>query len=61
MKILLAICLIALSGCASILGSAPTFEYCNEVQYTRKGNQIDVVAHCNAPIGGGALPLTMPK
>lgn len=53
--------LLFLPGCASVLGSAPTFEYCDNISYVRKGNQIDVVAHCNAPIGGGSLAIPAVK
>ena len=55
MKPLLAI-LALLSGCSTVAGSLPTFEYCSEVHYNRIGNQIDVQAKCAAPIGG-ASPL----
>lgn len=44
-------------GCASILGASPTFEYCQSIEYTRKGNLIEVHASCSAPIGGGSLPV----
>lgn len=52
---------LALSGCAGILANSPTFEYCDKISYTRTGNQVDVQAHCSLPIGGGALPIPLPK
>ncbi len=54
----LAILALLLGGCSTVAGNLPTFEHCSDVSYTRKGNQIDVTAHCSAPIGGGiALPV----
>lgn len=52
---------LALSGCAAVAGISPTFEYCDKITYTRTGNQVDVTAHCSMPIGGGALPIPLPK
>ena len=57
MKYLIAIALIALSGCAALLGSLPTMQYCDKVTYTRDGNRIKMTAECAAPIGGGSLPI----
>ncbi len=48
---------LLLSGCAEILGNSPTFQYCDSVQYIRKGNMVDITAHCALPIGGGTLPI----
>lgn len=55
MRIVL-LCLL-LSGCAELIANAPSFQYCNEVRYTRTGNQIEVYAQCAAPLGGSSLPI----
>lgn len=57
MKLLMSVALMMVTGCASILGNAPTFEYCQDIVYTRHGNLIEVTAKCSAPIGGGAIPV----
>ena len=58
MKPIIAILALLCAGCSTIAGNLPTLEHCDTVSYTRKGNQIDVVAHCSAPIGGGVgLPV----
>lgn len=42
--------IILLSGCSQV----PSFQYCDDVSYVRKGNDIEVHAHCKAPVGGTA-------
>lgn len=60
MKLSIALLALACAGCASVLGNAPTFEYCPEVHYDRVGNMVDIKAKCALPIGGGALPVPKP-
>ena len=51
--------IVLLGGCAAIAGNLPSMQHCTEVKYTRLGNQINVEAKCQAPIGGGNLPLPL--
>lgn len=60
MRYLIAIALLALSGCAALVGNLPTMQYCDKVTYVRNGNQIKMTAECAAPIGGGSLPVPLP-
>ena len=59
MKTLLAIAaLMMLGGCQFLAGITPSLQYCSEVKYERRGNQITLEARCAAPIGGsGGLGL----
>lgn len=60
MKTAIAVLTVSLlSGCAAIVGNVPSMQHCSEVKYTRQGNQITVEAKCQAPIGGGNLPLPL--
>lgn len=52
MKTLLALAALALLAACSQL---PSMQYCEQVQYTRTGNQITLHAECRAPVGG-SLP-----
>lgn len=61
MRLLLFFPLIALAGCAALLGNTPSVEYCNDVTYTRHGNQVNITAVCSLPIGGGLLSVPIPK
>lgn len=38
---------LALAAC----GALPSFKYCDQVEYTRDGNHVHVIADCHAPIG----------
>lgn len=55
MKTVLVIFLVLLTcvlmGCSAI----PTMQYCDKVEYVRKGTEILVYAECKAPVGGGAM------
>ena len=53
MRLLLVLILAFFPGCAQLFGSLPSMQYCNEVKYERRGNQIELTARCAAPIGGG--------
>jgi uncharacterized protein YceK len=56
-------CIIAaltLSGCAQLVGHTPSFQYCSDVSYARKGNQIDINAKCQAPLGSPGIPAVGP-
>jgi hypothetical protein len=46
-KIFSALLLLCLCGC----GQLPTFKYCDDVEYIRKGGDINITAHCRAPVG----------
>ena len=51
-----AVC-VACSGCATVAGNVPSFQYCDKVHYERVGNLVKITAECQLPIGGG-LPAT---
>lgn len=55
MRLFLIMALLLISGCTTVAGNIPTFEYCEHVEYVRDGNAITVSAKCHAPIGGPAL------
>lgn len=59
-KILIAVVIGILNGCAAITGALPTFEYCQTVNYERTGNKQKFTAECTLPIGGGSLPIPLP-
>ena len=56
MKLLLTPLLSTLLVGCTAMGNLPTMEYCSDVSYVRTGNQIDIKAHCAAPIKDMALP-----
>jgi hypothetical protein len=41
--------LILLTGCSAL----PSMRYCQEVNYHRKGADIEIQASCTAPVGSG--------
>lgn len=55
MKAILVGAAIVLSGCSQLAGNTPSLQYCSEVHYNRTGNQIEVQAKCQAPIGSSLL------
>lgn len=46
---LIAVAAIALSGCAAI-SKLPSFEHCDQVQYSRSGTAVTVSASCTAGV-----------
>lgn len=44
----------ACSGCATVAGNVPSFQYCDRVNYQRSGNLVTLTAECQLPIGSGS-------
>lgn len=52
MKFLIAAVLaLSLVGC-KVVSEVPTMKYCDEVNYTRLGNDVVMDAHCTVPPAG---------
>jgi len=41
----------SLGGCGLAYKISPSYEYCQELSYVRKGIDVDIVAKCKAPLG----------
>ena len=54
MRLLLILILTLLPACTGLVSYAPavfpSLEYCDNIVYIRKGNQVDVQAQCRAPV-----------
>ena len=46
MKLFLITACLLLGGCGTLMGMAPSMQYCDEVVYHRKGEQIQLAAQC---------------
>lgn len=49
MRYLIILTVALLAGCAGL----PSMQYCDNVQYSRKGNLIHIEADCRAPVDLG--------
>ncbi len=46
-----------LAGCAPLVKSMPTYEYCDHVKYERTGTKAVIQAECEMPRGNAVLGL----
>jgi hypothetical protein len=54
MRLFLILPLALLAACSGLVGYAPavfpSLEYCDSIDYTRRGNQVELKAQCRAPV-----------
>lgn len=55
MKTILVLIALLVTGCSGL----PTMQYCDRVDYSRKGSQISIKAECQAPVGA-PIPVPIP-
>lgn len=43
--------LLLLTGCAQVSQIVPSLQYCDEIDYKRRGSDVELRAKCVAPVG----------
>lgn len=51
-KLIVALLVVGLSGCAQVAGVLPSMQHCDKVRYERQDARVTINAECRAPIGG---------